>query len=362
MTQVKLEEDVMDILGRQDAQFPTNKSIGDQTADDLLTNSNEEGDAKTRIGSLVVSTTGAPMNISIPHNELVDKMEDIGFPSSVIPTKTKPNKAFTRAKNDLEDVLPDHFEYNGHDTNISIWSDGWYCKHIVAEYIDGTAQTKNIGRIVYDPEKQDVFCTSNVSNEGGKLSEIWRSKIIPKIQQLFNYHRNRHNGKDISYIQNLLNQKTTGSIKLRRAVYFYPATTEGFDSVLEAFRELYIWVNRYKKTGEKAEFYYTPLFNREADRKFISDKLEQNIQSEIESVIKDMVEKFSNDETADQIAKSVLQPALKQMDSKIQQFEAISESKPKIKRKLNQSVSKMDGEAQTRAEEIVKNVTIPNNY
>lgn len=347
----KSKSDVMEILGKQNASFPTNQEIGNQSAEDILSDETEN-DAKTRIGSMVISTTGGPKSISVPHSKLEDKMKLLGFPESAIPSKTSPSKAFTRAKNDLKDSLTDHFEFEGHDASISMWSEGWYCKHIVAEYIDGTAQTVNLGKIKYNPDKKKVFATMNINITESKLADFWHTNVVAEIQRLFSYHKERHNGKDIAHLQNMLNQKTKGSIKLRRAVYFYPATTRGFDKVLESFRKLYNWINNYKQRGERAEFFYTPMFNREADREFISDKLRQNLENEMESLVEDISSNLSDD--ADEIARSVLEPALKQMDSKIQEFEAISESTPKIERMLESIISEMTKDAQERARKVVE--------
>lgn len=345
---------VMDVLGEQNTNFPTNQDIGEQSADDVLVNDTEGESGDVRIGSIVVSTTGAAKSLSVPHDKLVDKMRSLGFPSRVIPDKTDYGKAFTRAKDGLDEQLPDHFSYDGNDATIEMWSDGWYTKHIVVEYIDRTAKTVTVGRIDYDPETETVSTDMNEDIEDESLIDFWDGVVVPKINDLFEYHRNHHNADDISRIRDLLNQQSPGAIKLRRAVYFYPATTTGFDQVLESFRQLYNWLNSYKTRGEDVEFFYTPIFNREADKEFVTDKLEDQIESEMEAIIEEVADKLTEDDTAEELAEDILEPALQDMDSTVKEYEAISESTPRLRRMLEQTVSEMNADVESRARKVIE--------
>lgn len=358
MTDVSSPSEVMEILGKQDMQFPTNQEIGEESIHDVLSSEpDSDMDETSRIGSMVISMTGGPKSISVPHDELVEKMESLGFPESAIPSRISSGQAFTRAKNELKEELPQAYKHDGTNLTFSLWSESRFCKHVVGEYITEEANTHTLGKIQYDSDSCDVKTTMNTDFEDTDLASFWKGTVVPSINSLFEKHKQRHNGKDIADMKRTLEEKSVGSIKLRRAVYFYPATTENFDEVLESFRQLYNWLNNYKQRGGRAEFFYTPLFNRKADRDLISAKLEENLREEMEALIQEVGEELSEDDNVETLAKNVLSPALNQMDNKIEQYEAISETTPKLKRLIDDILDDVDPETEKRAKKVIQETT-----
>jgi hypothetical protein len=347
--------DVMAALADQNIEtLPTNDEIGTQTADDVLTTADE--DTSTRIGSLVISTTGSGSTLQVPHVDLVAKMKTLGFSPGLIPSPTEPRIAFTRAKNDLLSEYTDSATFDGTRIKFDLWADGHYTQYVVGEYIaDGEAQTVTLGHMEYVPEKEAVQYFMSDSIRGTSLMEAWGAGFVATMQERFSHYQAIHTADDIAELTRHLHAKAPHSIKLRRAVYFYPAVTQGLDGVLEAYRKLYSWLNSsYKLRGEATEFFWTPLFNREADKQFITAKLEEHIEAELDALMDDVAESFTDDETAEEIARDVLQPALAQMDSTLAEYEAISETTPRLKRMLRAALSRTTGDARTRAKNVVE--------
>lgn len=347
---------VLDALQSQDVNFPDNKQMGNQSADDLLSD-DKETDEKKRIGTLVISTTGGGSSIQVPHKELSDEMKNLGFPNGFIPDKTTPRKAFTRAKQSVIDNFSKEVTYNGKSLSFEMWPDGHYIQMPVASYVESDkVKTITLGKFEFNPETKEIERNMNSKIGDTILSDIWNIGFVKPIEEQFLYHQSHLIADDISMLQRKLQSKAQGSIQLRRAVYFYPDSTKGLDEVFRMYKKLYDWLDKYKIRGDTTEFYWTPLFNRETDKNFVADKLEEHIESEIESLVDDVIHEMTNDKTAQVVARETLSPVLQELDSTIEEYEIMSDITPQIKRKLKNEVHRRKPEVSERAREVVKSV------
>jgi hypothetical protein len=351
-TQPTTPDDVMTALADQDVDsIPSTESIGDETADDVLST-----EGKKRLGSLVITTTGSPSTLQVPHEELRRKMMELGFPENAVPERTPPRKAFTRAKNQLLSEYTGTTSFDGREVSFDVWNDGRYLKYVVANFIaDSSGETVTLGTMRFDPDEQDIVYHMHSDVAGTSLEDAWKTGFVQSMDELFAHHQTHVNAQDISRLGHLLHEKVEHSIKLRRAVYFYPSTSTGLDGVMESFRRLYQWLDaNYKVKGESTEFYWTPLFSRDADKEFIGKKLEEHLEEEIEGLIEDVAEAISDENTSERVARDILEPALGRLDSTAREYEAISETTPKVRRMFRKAVRDTDTKAAERARRVIE--------
>jgi hypothetical protein len=374
--------DVMQVLGEQDATFPTNEEIGSQTHADVL--NTERGDSDTLLGFLVVTQTGTGSSIAVPHDELVQKMEALDFPPAAIPESTKPYRAYNRAKKDLvgevgrvrylkgsftdeEGVEHDH-EY---EVKFTVENNSRYVQTVMAKVLlpeeecgeeGGRFETVLLGKIRLNKDKgspeyeADKALVSGGSNLKKPLRTIWVAGFVTSMEERFAHHRSHHNADDVSSLLDRMRTRMPHSIGLRRATYFYPAVTGGLQGLLDRYQTLYGWLNSedYKVKGESMKFWYTPLFDHGNTRQFLGEQLEEHLKAEIESLVSDLADSLADDdETAEALARDVLAPALQEMDSTVQQYDAIADRTPKVKRLLRQHAADLAGDASERAEAVI---------
>lgn len=348
--------DVMKILGKPEEMFPTNQQIGDRSVEDVF-GSKPDDESRELMGYLTVSVTGGGRSILVSHEKLVAKMDELGFPAQFIPSEPSSDRAFRRAKRELSSTLLEKTDFSFNEScklNLRRGPEDGNVHHITANYFDsGETQIRDLGTISYYPDEQAVYPLSTMTYDEPELVAVWNA-ASDMITELFEQYNGSHMSDDIISLQETLREKAADHIRVRPAVYFYPATTIGFEHVLESFSQLYEWIDRnHKSRGKRAFFTYTYQFNQQRNRQRLAKNLRAELKSEMEELIETVAEKLVHETTAEELAENKLRPEFQRMDARLMRLASISEPTPCLQNILNETLVTMDEPAEKRARTVI---------
>lgn len=285
-------------------------------------------------GFEIIYTTG---EFLIPRDELLAKLAEIGIPEWMAPGEVQPHRAFGRMREDLFDESEgfDEIEYQDQTVRFEMESaekqtksgkrKDHYTQHVHARVWhppeltnenEGKWIDHDLGVIKYDKSTQGISFIDRIS-EDRALHPIWEQGIKKRASGLFEKHQQSNNGGDINNMVYYLARNWTDSVKLRDACYFVPAAYSYVDSdgtehsiatLIDAFRELYDWINReYKTAGQTTELYAIEIIDSERQRQMVESKVNEELEDRVTDVFEDVIDQLQGDAVADEVAEEVVE-------------------------------------------------------
>lgn len=314
-------------------------------------------------GYQIIYTTG---DFSIPREDLLEKMEEVGLPEWMQPGKVKPHRAFGRMRDDLvEDG--EEVKFDGHRVKFEIKSgENRYTQHVhISVYHspdeeevnanEGTWIDYELGIVKYDKDSGGLLFFDRI-DEDRAVAPLWYDGIKQKAQEYFEKHQDLHTGDDVNNVVYYLARQWTDAVKLRDSCYFIPADHEGIEEYIDGFRTLYDWINRnYKTRGQPTELYAIEIVDSERQREMVESKVRDEMYGKVEGIVDDVIEDLREGVDAEAAANEVVE-SLDGVESIAEKHSAALKTELSVKRILNDVLDDLDEDREEVAERVLDEV------
>lgn len=299
-------------------------------------------------GYQIIYTTG---DFTVPRDELLDKLDEVGLPEWMAPGKVSPHRRFTRAINDIAED-GEEVQFQGHRVRFEIepGDNSQYTKHFHAKVFhspeetqsnEGTWEDFELGVVRYNSEEKDIAFIDRMS-EDSTFAPLWYDGIKNQAEARFRAHADLHIGDDVNNMTYYLCRTWTESVKLRQACYFIPAIYDGIEQYIDGFRELYAWLNsEHKHGGETTELFAINIMDSEREREMIERKVREELETEVSGVFDDLVSEIREGAAADEIAEEVVDD-LDEIEGLAEQHSATLKTELSVKRAIRNVMQTMD--------------------
>jgi hypothetical protein len=301
-------------------------------------------------GYEVIYTTG---EFIIDRDALLEKADEVGIPEWMLPSKTSPHHAFGYATDDLLDGR-EEVEVEGQRVQYALAkNDSRYSYSVDARVFfppemtssdDGVWREQNLGVIRYenpdegeprvrfvdriDPDKalapywgigevDGEETTDGLSNYRSREQALKEGSLRARMEALFERHKESHRGKDVNNMTYYLVDQWTDSIRLRDACYFVPANhtyhydgeVHGIETLIDAFSELYDWLNETAEKpryAQQTEMNVVEIMDTDRQRDMVERKVQRRLEGMAETMASDIISDLQDDDTmASEVAEEV---------------------------------------------------------
>lgn len=307
-------------------------------------------------GYQVIYTTGTAL--TVPRDELLDKMDEVGLPEWMAPGRVGAHRAFGRAVSDLSDS--DRQEVGGQEVEINVHSgSSRYEQHVHASVYheqagDGAGKVVDheLGVLMYDSDNGTMSNIDRVDDES-PLADLWYSVVLPYAESRFETHQDLHNGKDINNMTYYLVRRWTDAVKLRDSCYFVPAHHEGIEDIIDGFRSLYSWIDReHKDAGQTTELFAVEIIDSERQREMVESKVADDISERVHSMFDDVVSEVRDGVAVEEVAEDLLDEYA-DVEGRVERQSALLDMEMSVERALSEAVERLDEDRQTAVEKVL---------
>jgi len=334
------------------------ESTGEETPDlRAVVGSDEDVGEMDVYGYQVIYTTG---EFTVSRGALLDKMRDVGLPEWMYPSPVAPHRAFPRMVSELREE--GEIEFSGERVKLKLDSgESRFTQHVHAKVYhspEDTAEEEGkwidweLGVIRYDSDFADIEFLDRIDDDHS-ISSLWEA-VKERAQDRFEEHQEMHNGKDINNLTYYLTTTWTDSVRLRDSCYFIPANYAKIEHFIDAFRELYAWIDReHKESGERTELHAVEIVDTERQRDMVEKKVRDNVEDELEGVFDEVITEVKQGENVDEIAEEVTEE-LERIGGIADDHSTVLKTELSVKRAVKDVLSSMDGGREDVVDEVLE--------
>lgn len=302
-------------------------------------------------GYQIIYTTG---EFTVPREDLLAEMDDLGLPEWMAPSKVAPHRAFGRMVKDLVDD-GEEVQFEGHRVRFDVDSgDSRYQQHVHAKVwhsaedddVNATAGKwvdHELGVISYDSDTSGLTYIDRVE-DSSPLAPLWFDGIKSRASDRFERHQELHNGADVNNMVYYLARQWTDAVKLRDSCYFVPAAYEDIEVYIDGFRQLYQWLNaEHKHRGQETELFAIEIVDSERQAEMVERKVRGEIESEVSDVFDSVVESVQDGAAAEAVAEQVVSD-LSDVEGLAERHSAVLKTELSVKRAMEGIMQEMDSD------------------
>lgn len=270
------------------------------------------------LGYGTMYSVGADFNCIVPRKWLQNQVDDLGLPETVMPKKISPTYAYKRAVNRLQKDWDKEYTFQipyagtGHKTahkaEVDILEgDGPRLYHIQLRVFfeedeineeGGRWDSHDLGHIDYNYDEERVVVKRSESiDRFNAHKQVW-GDVETKVRQWTAQMEKLHIARDIRNMMYKLTETRT-VIPLQRAVYLFPA---GLGDIVDKMSALFDRINdSFKNAGEPIAIRTFEVLDTSEKRDWIEHKVRDELQDNIDKVLDEAFEEFSDDATTEEV-------------------------------------------------------------
>lgn len=265
------------------------------------------------IGYGVMISVGYDFNCRVPRRELIDRMVDMGLPQSLHPGPTSATHAYKRTMKWLREDWPSPYEVQGRKVLIDLREgdskDIWHVQGNVLFSEDETGVpggrwvSHDLGYFSYDrPAKMIKSHSDDSMGDDHALWEVWKH-VSDSARKIFEEMKQCKIGGDIRRMTKQIIRRNPSIIKLRRAVYLFPAH---LIDLVERLAELFRWIDReYKSTGEPMRIRTFEVLNTSDKQEWVEHRVRKTLKTQMDSILSSAFDEFDEGEIAERVVEQI---------------------------------------------------------
>lgn len=330
------------------------------------------------LGYGVMYTVGADWNCIVPRDWLLDRINDLGIPQWIAPSKVAPHYAYDRAIKRMREDWDGEFSVEAprldnpdvqedHRVTVDLKKgDGNRIWHVRGEvFFDeeesaqegGTWDQHNLGHLMYDTETSSLIARKAEGlDEDDLLYSVWMN-VVNVAEMWHDEMQEVHIAQDIRKMMYLSTRDYTNTvIQLRRSVYLFPA---GMGDFVEKMATLYSEINeKFKETGEPVAVRTFEVLNTDDKQDWVQHKVSETLEDQVDDILEEAWEQFDEGEAADQVVKIIKQNLSGSADT-AETYNALLEAEIDIEQALeNQKTNLADDEKEDIVDRVLSQADI----
>jgi len=313
-------------------------------------------------------------SVTVPHDWLVQKCDEFGVPSRLVPSETRPSSAYKRAMSRMltpERETQSNVAGLGKDVELELYDGSGNSHKLKARVffeedevgVDGGQWEHHpVGTFSYDSNTQDIRCSQS-GDCPPALTDVWE-EATTWARDEFDHMLDHHNGTDIRNIAYYLRLYETDSVlplNDNGGLYFVP---EGpLTDTVESIQDLYSAIDEnWREDGSPVSIRLIEIIDNQNRREWVQNRVEKSLEKMVDDVVEeafDMLTDDNDESTASEIVREVMD----ELDAAVEtadQYNSLLQAEFKVEELLEEHAESVGKDKEELVEQVMAQSQIDN--